>query len=87
MLQVLADEGRRLQAGLEGLLGTAGERQRELSREVLSPTVKRHMGDAYTACAEERGPGSFARMKACMAGHVNQEKRVMFKDAGGECLG
>ncbi len=38
-VQVVADEGRRLQEGLNGLLGETGERQRDLSREVINPTV------------------------------------------------
>ncbi len=48
--------------------------------------VKEHMAPAYQASAEERGSGSFARMKAHMLAHVEREKREMFKDATGESL-
>ncbi|KAK9844653.1 hypothetical protein WJX74_005184 [Apatococcus lobatus] len=55
--------------------------QRELSRGVLAPTVQAQMRRAYVACAEERGTGSFNRMREHMRRHVAVIKSVMFKQA------
>jgi hypothetical protein len=47
-----------VQEAVEQLLGPVGEKQRDLSRDVIKPTVKEHMALAYQQCAMEAGPGS-----------------------------
>lgn len=54
--------------------------QREINRE-FTPTVQQIMGEAYLYCVQERGPGSFMRMKAFMEQHVDTHKRSMFEKA------
>jgi hypothetical protein len=44
-VQALQEEGGRLQEGAEALLGLVGEQQRDLSRDVIKPTVKAHMSE------------------------------------------
>lgn len=41
--------------------------QKEINREFV-PVIAQHMEDAYDACTNESGPGTFARMKAIMNG-------------------
>lgn len=77
----LADEKRRVTDVLDALAGRVGEAQRDLSREVISPAVKSAMTPAYNTCSGETGSGQFARMKAAMASHVDQNKGRMFTGA------
>ena len=42
------------------------------------------MRQGYLACANERGTGSFMRMKSHMANHVERVKAHMFGLASGE---
>lgn len=56
------------------------EGQRELSRQ-FTPVIAAAMEPAYEQCNEERGKGSFARMKAAMAAHVGGKGDDMFQDA------
>lgn len=39
------------------------------------------MNYAYVICTEERGPGSYARMKTHMVSHVETARRTMFRAA------
>ncbi|KAL4423152.1 hypothetical protein ABPG77_007805, partial [Micractinium sp. CCAP 211/92] len=79
--QALQEERRRLQEGVDALMGPVGEKQRDLSRDVIKPTVKEHMSDVYAACTAEVGSGQFDRMRGAMRAHVEAEKGLMFKDA------
>ncbi|KAI1170844.1 hypothetical protein F4777DRAFT_91817 [Nemania sp. FL0916] len=56
------------------------ESQRETSRQ-FTPVICHAMTTAYTICTEERGPGSYARMKDAMLGHVDFVRHSMFQDA------
>lgn len=67
------------------LIGATSEeiqaRQRDMSREVIEPTVQTAMTDAYAACCAECGPGQFQRMRVLMKAAVNQQKESMFQEA------
>ncbi|KAI1478877.1 Dynamin family-domain-containing protein [Daldinia eschscholtzii] len=54
--------------------------QREASRQ-FTPAICNAMQYAYQVCTEERGPGSFNRMKAAMANHVETTRYTMFNEA------
>ncbi|KAL2048436.1 hypothetical protein N7G274_000348 [Stereocaulon virgatum] len=54
--------------------------QKEINRE-FTPVIERAMQTAYQECVDERGPGSYARMKAAMNGHVLQERQKMFQES------
>ncbi len=51
--------------------------QREANRD-FAPTIKSVMHDAYEACTDEHGPGSFMRMKTAMSEHVKRNRYHMF---------
>jgi hypothetical protein len=55
------------------------ELQREANRE-FTPSVAEMMHAAYDVCTEERGPGSFKRMKEHMTNHVEQVRHRMFHE-------
>ncbi|KAK4199425.1 hypothetical protein QBC40DRAFT_349451 [Triangularia verruculosa] len=63
-------------------VATMQERQRDASRS-FTPTVQEVMRPAYDGCTEERGPGSFKRMKAIMIDHVTRNQEAMFRTATG----
>lgn len=54
--------------------------QREINRE-FTPVIMSCMDPAYDLCTDERGIGSFKRMKDHMLRHVDQSKVSMFDDA------
>lgn len=54
--------------------------QREASRQ-FTPAICSAMQYAYQVCTEERGPGSYNRMKAAMANHVETSRYTMFNEA------
>lgn len=56
------------------------ELQREASR-AFTPVIKQAMLEAYRICVEERGTGSFARMKTAMESHVSTSRHSMFHQA------
>ncbi|KAI1322901.1 hypothetical protein F5Y16DRAFT_403978 [Xylariaceae sp. FL0255] len=56
------------------------ELQREASRE-FTPVICGCMLQAYQICVDERGPGSYQRMKAAMANHVDVARHSMFRQA------
>ncbi|XP_069077153.1 nuclear GTPase SLIP-GC isoform X2 [Pleurodeles waltl] len=60
-------------------------RQREISR-ILTPDIQRSMSQAYTACDQESGTGSFHRMKGHMLGHVRAHKSTMFSCAANKLM-
>ncbi|KAF2660783.1 hypothetical protein K491DRAFT_711373 [Lophiostoma macrostomum CBS 122681] len=62
------------------LVTSMTELQREANRDFL-PTVVANMHAAYEICTDERGPGSFLRMKNAMHDHVDRERHRMFKNA------
>lgn len=51
--------------------------QREANRG-FQPVVTRDMEPGYDACVQERGPGSYARMKTHMVNHVETQRHGMF---------
>ncbi|EFN59293.1 hypothetical protein CHLNCDRAFT_137642 [Chlorella variabilis] len=79
--QVLQEEGRRLSEAVDAMLGPVAEKQRDLSRDVIKPTVKEHMSEAYQLCTAEMGGGMFDRMRRHMRCHVEREQGRMFVDA------
>ncbi|KAL8765481.1 MAG: hypothetical protein Q9209_007452 [Squamulea sp. 1 TL-2023] len=54
--------------------------QRDINRKFV-PVIQEALGRAYTACMEERGIGSFMRMKDAMYNHVNTQRFSMFQDS------
>ncbi|KAF2995752.1 hypothetical protein E8E14_003295 [Neopestalotiopsis sp. 37M] len=62
------------------LKATITDLQREASRQFV-PVIMEAMAYAYHVCTEERGPGSYARMKAAMIDHVESNKNSMFVQA------
>ncbi|KAK3398289.1 hypothetical protein B0T20DRAFT_453071 [Sordaria brevicollis] len=57
--------------------------QRDANRN-FTPTIQAQMERAYVGCYEERGPGSYKRMKDLMVGHVQANRMTMFQAATGE---
>lgn len=62
------------------MIAQVNEGQREINRE-FTPVISQAMEPAYDACTNERGTGSFNRMKGHMATHVSQHCVSMFEDA------
>jgi hypothetical protein len=60
------------------VLDVVDEQQKTLSRDVLEPGIRAAMAPAYSACAMERGSGSFNRMDATMGSHVRGHCSTMF---------
>ncbi|KAI5922509.1 Dynamin family-domain-containing protein [Camillea tinctor] len=69
---------------LEGLpaalFAAATNIQREASRQ-FTPVICEAMMAVYGFCANEVGPGQFARMKTAMIQHVDHARHSMFHDA------
>lgn len=61
-------------------VSTINDRQKEINRE-FTPAITEAMQRAYVLTTEERGPGSYARMKAAMHDEVEGNKDTMFKRA------
>ena len=57
--------------------------QKDINR-AFTPIIMAAMDPAYTICSDERGKGSFARMKGHMTTHVQGCQDVMFKTASEE---
>lgn len=70
---------------LFGDLGvTLGTQMNELQRDAnrdFTPSIAKIMHEAYEVCTEERGPGSYKRMKEYMANHVERARHTMFHEA------
>ena len=54
-----------------------GNKQKDINREFV-PSITNAMVPAYHWCTEERGTGSFKRMKNYMTQHINENKQQMF---------
>ncbi|KAK7531726.1 uncharacterized protein J3D65DRAFT_125009 [Phyllosticta citribraziliensis] len=69
---------------LNGLVSAIVElvntRQKEVNREFV-PVVAAAMEHAYQVATDERGQGSYARMKSYVTNHVLQNQQRMFRDA------
>ncbi|KAF1961197.1 hypothetical protein CC80DRAFT_463932 [Byssothecium circinans] len=61
-------------------LAAMTEAQRDANRDFV-PTIANIMDTAYDICTNERGPGSYMRMKGHMTSHVEQVRHSMFKEA------
>lgn len=59
------------------MVASINEQQREVNRQ-FTPVVRTAMERAYTLTTDERGTGSFARMKDHMSDEVMANKDVMF---------
>ncbi|KAI4958590.1 hypothetical protein J4E86_004194 [Alternaria arbusti] len=62
------------------LITQMNELQREANRD-FSPCIAGIMHDVYDVCTEERGAGSYKRMKQHMEDHVERERHRMFHEA------
>jgi hypothetical protein len=62
------------------LITTMTDLQREANRD-FTPTIVSFLEAVYVMCTEERGPGSFMRMKAHMDAHVDSCRHQMFDQA------
>ncbi|MCJ1284331.1 hypothetical protein MMC26_003662 [Xylographa opegraphella] len=54
--------------------------QKDINREFV-PVIEKAMAEAYEICTNERGSGSYARMKAAMNAHVERQRHTMFADS------
>ncbi|KAJ3577378.1 hypothetical protein NPX13_g3190 [Xylaria arbuscula] len=69
---------------IAALPGVVYEKVTEIQREAsrcFTPVICDEMDDAYTICTNERGQGSYARMKAAMGEHVDTVRHTMFENA------
>ncbi|KAF2710956.1 hypothetical protein K504DRAFT_489918 [Pleomassaria siparia CBS 279.74] len=62
------------------LASQMNELQRDANRE-FTPTIVAIMHEVYERCADERGQGSYMRMKAYMNEHVDRKQHHMFTAA------
>ena len=62
------------------MVNSVAEAQREINRE-FTPIVTEAMSPAYEMCTDERGIGSYKRMKGHMTSHVDSDKITMFQTA------
>jgi hypothetical protein len=62
------------------LVASMTELQRNANRD-FTPIIAEHMEHAYKLCTEEKGKGSFVRMKANMSDHVDSSRHHMFEKA------
>jgi hypothetical protein len=62
------------------LLAAMQETQKDANREFV-PTISSFMLEAYDLCTNERGMGSFVRMKGHMVDHVERVRHRMFTEA------
>ena len=73
-LQVYEDQIKDLTSIITTSINT---QQKEINR-AFTPVIANAMTEAYDACIQERGTGSFARMKQHMTSHVDQDRHTMF---------
>lgn len=62
------------------MIENVNEGQREINRE-FTPVVTAAMETAYQLCTDERGPGSFNRMRGHMSSQIHANKMSMFTEA------
>lgn len=84
MAQAQAQEVRKGTDVLTHIAEDIQTRQREMSRDVIEPTVQDTMTEAYAACCAEAGPGQFERMRRLMKSTVERYKSSMFAEAASE---
>ena len=78
-MQVQAHEVRKSTDLLAKVAEDIQARQRDMSRDVIEPTVQNSMTDGYAACCAEVGSGQFDRMRRLMRATVEHQKGSMFK--------
>ena len=87
LMQVQAHEVRKCTDVLAQVAEDIQTQQRDMSRDVIEPTVQDAMTDGYAACCAEAGPGQFERMRRLMKSTVERNKSSMFAEAAGtDCL-
>ncbi|GIJ86574.1 hypothetical protein Asppvi_005463 [Aspergillus pseudoviridinutans] len=83
-LHLLSHQIRNYQALLKDVcnenLATTVVQAKEINR-MFQPVIATALEPAYETCVEERGTGSFMRMKAAMVAHVEQARWTMFRDS------
>ncbi|KAG2445202.1 hypothetical protein HYH02_008670 [Chlamydomonas schloesseri] len=79
--QVRRDQDRQLAQALGELQSGLVEASKALSQDVVEPAVKAALGETYLAAANERGTGSFMRMKQQMEIGVAHLARTMLPAA------
>ena len=79
-VQVQAHEVRKCTDMLAQVAEDIQTRQRDMSRDVIEPTVQDTMTDGYAACCAEAGPGQFERMRRLMKSTVERHKSSMFAE-------
>ncbi len=82
-MQVQAHEVRKSTDLLAKVAEDIQARQRDMSRDVIEPTVQNSMTDGYAACCAEVGSGQFDRMRRLMRATVEHHKGSMFTEAAG----
>lgn len=82
-MQVQAHEVRKCTDLLSKVAEDIQARQRDMSRDVIEPTVQRSMTGGYAACCAEVGPGQYDRMRRLMTSAVEHHKGSMFAEAAG----
>lgn len=83
-MQVQAQEVRKCTDMLAQIAEDIQTRQRDMSRDVIEPTVQDIMSEPYAACCAEAGPGQFDRMRRLMRAAVERHKSTMFAEAASE---
>ena len=86
LFQVQAHEVRKCTDVLTKVAEEIQAKQRDMSRDVIEPTVQSSMTETYADCCAEAGPGQFARMKALMHKAVEHSRQSMFAEAAGVLL-
>ncbi|RHZ58383.1 uncharacterized protein CDV56_104314 [Aspergillus thermomutatus] len=83
-LHLLSHQLRNYQALLKDVcnenFATTVAQAKEINR-MFQPVIATALEPAYQTCVAERGTGSFMRMKAAMAAHVEQTRWTMFRDS------
>ncbi|KAK3954249.1 hypothetical protein QBC32DRAFT_384967 [Pseudoneurospora amorphoporcata] len=80
LAQQLHTHGQKVAELPDALNAIVQDLQRDANRS-FTPTIQTQMESTYQACAEERGPGCFKRMKDIMVGHVGAHRMTMFQAA------
>ncbi|OJJ50257.1 hypothetical protein ASPZODRAFT_128885 [Penicilliopsis zonata CBS 506.65] len=83
-LQMLSHQLENYRRLLHDLYDNSGKgivlESREINR-MFQPVIGEALNAAYYSCTAERGPGSFMRMKATMAEHVEKARLTMFSQS------
>ena len=84
MVQVQAQEVRKCTDVLAQIAEDIQTRQRDMSRDVIEPTVQDTMSEPYAACCAETGSGQYDRMRRLMRAAVERHKSTMFAEAASQ---